>query len=307
MSAADVPAGTPADAPADAPAEVSAGPAGRPAAGSRGRTLRRIAPGLLLVLLALTGPWLAAHPLDTPVTAPYAAAGDGAVLGGDQLGRDVLSRLLHGGSALIGGALLIAVAVTLLATVLGCFAVLHPTLGRAVERAADVLILLPPVLGIMLVALAWPGGGRWAVMAAAVVLGAPYAVRIVASAAAPLARAGYVEAATARGERLSYIALRELLPNLRSTVLALFGLRFVEAVYVISMAGFLQIGPQPPAADWALMVRENAPGILLNPWAVLAPSLAIAVLAISFNLASASLSSRPSHSIRPSRKAVTTP
>ncbi|WP_442272750.1 ABC transporter permease [Streptomyces sp. M-16] len=286
-------------------------PAGRPAgAGSRGRAARRIAPGLLLVLLALTGPWLAAHPLGTPVTAPYAAAGEGAVLGGDQLGRDVLSRLLHGGAALIGGAFLIAVVVTLLATVLGCFAVLHPTLGRAVERAADVLILLPPVLGIMLIALAWPGGGRWAVIAAAVVLGTPYAVRVVASAAAPLARAGYVEAATARGERLSYIALRELLPNLRSTVLALFGLRFVEAVYVISMAGFLQIGPQPPAADWALMVRENAPGILLNPWAVLAPSLAIAVLAISFNLASASLSSGPSRPSRPSRssrKADTTP
>ncbi|KOU24214.1 ABC transporter permease [Streptomyces sp. WM6372] len=261
----------------------------------------RVAPGLLLVILALTGPWLAAHPMDKPVTAPYAAAGDGAPLGGDQLGRDVLSRLLHGGTALIAGALLIAVVVTVLATVAGCAAALRPGLGRAIERTADVFILLPPVLGIMLIALAWPGGGRWAVIAAAIVLGTPYAIRIVASAAAPLASAGYVEAATARGEGTVHIALRELLPNLRSTVLALFGLRFVEAVYVISMAGFLQIGPQPPAADWALMIRENAPGILLNPWSVLAPSLAIAVLAISFNLASASLASRSA------LKAVTTP
>lgn len=267
---------------------------------ARSRTLLRVVPGLLLVILALTGPWLAAHPIDTPVTAPYAAAGDGALLGGDQLGRDVLSRLLHGGTALIAGALLIAFVVTALATVVGCAAVLRPALGRAIERTADVFILLPPVLGIMLIALAWPGGGRWAVIAAAIVLGTPYAIRIVASAAAPLASAGYVEAATARGERTAYIALRELLPNLRATVLALFGLRFVEAVYVISMAGFLQIGPQPPAADWALMIRENAPGILLNPWAVLAPSLAIAVLAISFNLASASLASRSA------LKAVTT-
>ncbi|MFF1496529.1 ABC transporter permease [Streptomyces sp. NPDC058304] len=267
---------------------------------TRSRTLLRVVPGLLLVILALTGPWLAAHPIDTPVTAPYAAAGDGALLGGDQLGRDVLSRLLHGGTALIAGALFIAFVVTALATVVGCAAVLRPALGRAIERTADVFILLPPVLGIMLIALAWPGGGRWAVIAAAVVLGTPYAIRIVASAAAPLASAGYVEAATARGERTAYIALRELLPNLRGTVLALFGLRFVEAVYVISMAGFLQIGPQPPAADWALMIRENAPGILLNPWAVLAPSLAIAVLAISFNLVSASLASRSA------LKAVTT-
>jgi peptide/nickel transport system permease protein len=243
----------------------------------------------------------AAHPLDKPVTAPFAAAGDGAPLGGDQLGRDVLSRLLHGGTALIGSALLVAVVVTALAALAGCFAVLHPAVGRAVERTADVFILLPPVLGIMLIALAWPGGGRWAVISAAIVLGTPYAVRVVASAAAPLAGAGYVEAALAGGESLAYTATRELLPNLRATVLALFGLRFVEAVYVISMAGFLQIGPQPPAADWALMIRENSSGILLNPWAVMAPSLAIAALAISVNLAATSLAPRSA------RKAVTTP
>ncbi|MFE4797204.1 ABC transporter permease [Streptomyces sp. NPDC056708] len=256
---------------------------------TRRRALPRVVPGLLLVILALAGPFLAAHPIDKPVTAPYARAGADAVLGGDQLGRDVLSRLLHGGSALISSALLVAVVVTVLAALLGCCAALRPALGRAVERTADVFILLPPVLGIMLIALAWPGGGRWAVISAAVVLGTPYAVRIVASAAAPLAGSGYIEAATARGEKLWYVAARELLPNLRATVLALFGLRFVEAVYVISMAGFLQIGPQPPAADWALMIRENAPGILLNPWGVIAPSLAIAALAISANLASAFL------------------
>ncbi|MCB5179038.1 ABC transporter permease [Streptomyces antimicrobicus] len=272
-------------------ATATAGPAaGRPRTRpGRARALCRVAPGALLVLLALGGPFLAPHTLDTPVTAPYAPPGGGALLGGDQLGRDVLSRLLHGGTALIASALLVAVAVTLLATLLGCAAVLRPALGRAVERTADVSILLPSVLGIMLVALAWPGGGRGPVVAAAVLLGVPYAVRIVAGAAAPLASSGYVEAAVSRGEGLAYLAVRELLPNLRATVLALFGLRFVEGVYVISMAGFLQIGPQPPAADWALMVRENAPGILLNPWGVLAPSLAVALLAISVNLAANSL------------------
>jgi peptide/nickel transport system permease protein len=78
---------------------------------------------------------------------------------------------------------------------------------------------------------------------------------------------------------------REILPNLRTTVLALLGLRFVAAVYVVATAGFLEIGAQPPAADWALMIRENAEGMLLNPWGVIAPSLAIAVLAVSVNLA----------------------
>ncbi|MDT0452264.1 ABC transporter permease [Streptomyces hesseae] len=250
------------------------------------------APAVILAMLALTGPLLAPHPLDTPVTAPYAGPGDGAILGGDQLGRDVLSRLLHGGDALIASALAVAVVVTCLASVLGCVAVLSPRLGAVVERTADLVILVPPVLGFMLLALAWPGGRRLAVTAAAVVLGTPYAVRVVAAAAAPLAGAGFVEAAIAGGERLWRVALREILPNLRATVLALFGLRFVEAVYVISMAGFLQLGPQPPEADWALMIRENAPGILLNPWSVAAPATAIAALAIATNLAADALAPR---------------
>ncbi|MFE6982546.1 ABC transporter permease [Streptomyces griseus] len=259
----------------------------------RARTVALAAVAVLPLLVALSGPLIAPHTLDTPVTAPFAAPGDGAVLGGDQLGRDVLSRVLHGGTHLIAGALLVAVVITLTATLIGITAVLRPTLGRAVERSADVAILLPPLLGIMLIALAWPGGGRWAVITAAVVLGTPYAVRVVAAAASPLATAGYVEAALTRGESTSYIALREILPNLRGTLLTLFGLRFVEAFYVISMAGFLQIGPQPPASDWSLMVRENASGILLNPWAVIAPSLAIALLAITANLAALSLAPEP--------------
>ncbi|MFB6786980.1 ABC transporter permease [Streptomyces olivaceus] len=255
----------------------------------RGRTLTLVAVAALPLLLSLAGPLIAPNRLDTPVTAPFATAGDGALLGGDQLGRDVLSRVLHGGIPLILGALIVAVVTTVAAILIGCLAVLRPAPGRVVERSADIAILLPPLLGIMLIALAWPGGGRWAVIAAAVLLGTPYAVRVVAAAASPLATAGYVEAALGRGESTAHIALREILPNLRATVLTLFGLRFVEAVYVISMAGFLQIGPQPPASDWSLMVRENASGILLNPWAVIAPSLAIALLAITVNLVTLSL------------------
>ncbi|MFD4792530.1 ABC transporter permease [Streptomyces anulatus] len=263
---------------------MTATPAGATRTALRSRATVLIALAALPLLLAVIGPILAPHALGTPLTAPFAGPGEGAVLGGDQLGRDVLSRVLHGGGLLIAGALLVATVTTAAAALIGCVAVLRPALGRAVERSADIAILLPPLLGIMLIALAWPGGGRWAVIAAAIVLGTPYAIRIVAAAASPLAAAGYVEAALARGESTRYTALREILPNLRSTVLTLFGLRFVEAIYVISMAGFLQIGPQPPASDWSLMIRENAPGILLNPWAVLAPSVAIATVAITVSM-----------------------
>ncbi|MFD7456524.1 MULTISPECIES: ABC transporter permease [unclassified Streptomyces] len=252
-------------------------------------TLLRVLPALLLVAVALCGPWLAPHAIDTPVTAPYAGPGADAVLGGDQLGRDVLSRLLAGGRELVVSALLVAVLVTATAAVLGAVGAVRPVVGRIVERIADVLMLLPAVLGILLVTLSWPGGGRLAVIAAAVALGVPYAVRLAAGAAAPVAATGYVEAAAAGGERLWFLVRREILPNLRATLLALFGLRFVAAVYLVATAGFLQVGPQPPAADWALMIRENSAGILLNPWAVVAPSAAIGLLALSVNLAAAAL------------------
>lgn len=256
----------------------------------RAGVLLRAVPAGLLVLLALTGPLLAPHTVDIPLTFPYATSGEGAILGGDVLGRDVLSRVLAGGAPLIATATGIAVTVTAVATIVGVIAALRPALGRWIERAADLAILLPAVLGIMLIALAWPGGGRLAIGAAATVLGIPYAVRVVAAAAAPIASTGYVEAAAAGGERLWHLAIREVLPNLRSTLLALFGLRFAEGVYVVSVAAFLQLGPQPPEADWALMIRENAAGITLNPWAVAAPCAAIGLLAVSVNLAAEALS-----------------
>lgn len=260
-----------------------------PVSVARRRLALRMLPALLLTAVALAGPWLAPHAVDTPVAAPYAEPGGGAPLGGDQLGRDVLSRVLAGGRELVVTSLLVAVLVTALAAVLGAVSALRPAVGRIVERTCDVLMLLPAVLGILLVTLSWPDGGRLAVVTAAVVLGVPYAVRLVAGAATPVAASGYVEAASVGGERLWYLVVREVLPNLRATLLALFGLRFVAAVYLVATAGFLQVGPQPPAADWALMIRENSGGILLNPWAVLAPSVATGLLAMSVNLAAAAL------------------
>lgn len=249
----------------------------------------RLLPALLLIGLALMGPILAPHAIDVPVTGPYAEPGGGAPLGGDLLGRDVLSRLLAGGRELVVSALVAAVLVTGIAAVSGAVGALRPRVGRVVDRTADLLMLLPAVLGLLLIALSWRDGGRYAIVLAAVVLGVPYAVRLVVGAAAPIAASGYVEAAAAGGERLWQLVFREVLPNLRATLLALFGLRFVAATYLVATAGFLQIGPRPPAPDWALMIRENGPGIMLNPWAVVAPGLLIGLLAMSVNLAAAAL------------------
>jgi peptide/nickel transport system permease protein len=258
----------------------------------RRRALVRLLPALAMTLVAVVGPLLAPHRIDEPVTAPYAPPGAGVPLGGDQLGRDVLSRLLSGGQDLLVMATVIALLVTAIAAVLGAVAALRPGLGQLIERTADTLMLVPVVLALVLVVLSWPGSDQVALVVAAVVLGVPYATRIVAGAAAPIAASGYVETAVASGEWLAYLVWREVLPNLRSTLLALLGLRFVEGVYVVSTAAFLQLGPRPPEANWALMVRENGAGVLLNPWAVVVPALTIGLLALSVNLAADALAPR---------------
>ena len=255
----------------------------------RRRALVLLLPALAMMLLAAVGPLLAPHRIDEPVTAPYAPPVDGFPLGGDQLGRDILSRLLSGGQDLLVMATVIALLVTAIAAVLGAVAALRPGLGQLIERTTDTMMLVPVVLALLLVVLSWPGSDQVALVVAAVVLGVPYATRIVAGAAAPIAASGYVETAVAGGERLAYLVWREVLPNLRATLVALLGLRFVEGVYVVSTAAFLQLGPRPPEANWALMVRENGPGVLLNPWAVVVPALTVGLLALSVNLAADAL------------------
>ncbi|GAA1957348.1 ABC transporter permease [Amycolatopsis minnesotensis] len=249
------------------------------------RTALRLAPALLIMALAVAGPWFAPHDITAPRTAPYASPGPGTPLGGDQIGRDVLSRVLVGGRDLVLASLVVAAAVTGTAAVLGAAAALRPRFGAVLDRVADTVILLPAVLGVLVVGLSVPGSGRLPVVVTAVVLGIPFAARVTAAAAAPIAATGYVETAQAAGESLFSLVWREILPNLRATLLTLLGLRFAAAVGVVATAGFLQIGAQPPAADWALMIGENSDGVLLNPLAVLVPSAAIALLAVGVNLA----------------------
>ncbi|MFD6389504.1 ATP-binding cassette domain-containing protein [Nocardia sp. NPDC060259] len=237
----------------------------------------------LVALVAVVGPLLAPYPAERAVGMPFGPPGGGAVLGTDRLGRDVLSHLLAGGTQLLVVSAVIAVAVTVLSAVLGAVAAVRPRAGSVIELGGDLVILLPAVLGILLVLTAWPQGGVFALITVSLLFGVPYCARIFAAAASSIATSGYVEAAIASGESLSHVVFREILPNLRSVFTTQLGLRFVVAVYLVSTVSFLGV----PALDdnnWANMVRDNASGLLLNPWAVLAPSAAIAIVAVGVNL-----------------------
>jgi peptide/nickel transport system permease protein len=258
-----------------------------------------VLPALVVVIAAALGPSLATRSAEEAVGIPFARPGADTLLGTDRLGRDVLAQLLYGGWGLLLLAGVIALAVTGLSCVLGAVAALRPRVGALIEGGADFAILLPAVLGILLVLTAWPDAGVYGLVVVALLFGTPYCARVFAAAAAGVAASGYVEVAQASGETLPHLVFREVVPNLREVLVAQLGLRFVEGVYVVSTASFLQLPTTLGASNWAVMVRENSSGMLLNPWSVLAPSLAIAVVAVSVNLAVTSFDQH-----RPRRRAI---
>ncbi|WP_269855149.1 ABC transporter ATP-binding protein/permease [Streptomyces sp. RPT161] len=249
--------------------------------------LRAIVAGAVLaaaVLLALLGPLLAPHGTGEVLDMPYGPAGGSTPLGTDHLGADVLSRFLAGGRTLVLLSLAALAAAYALGASAGMLAALRGgRIDAVVLRVADVLLSLPAFLLLSLTVVAL-GRGVAGVGAATAVVLLPEIVRVVRATTLQALQHDYVEAAVARGERTAYVLLREVLPNLAPVLAADAAVRFVGAVFVVSTAGFLGYGAQPPAADWGLMVLENRDGLSLQPLAVAVPAVGILVLLLAANL-----------------------
>ncbi|ANY08118.1 ABC transporter permease [Pseudonocardia sp. HH130630-07] len=241
-------------------------------------------PVLLLVILA--GPELAPHTATAPVGPPYTPPGAGGLLGTDHLGRDVASRVLHGGRPMLLTSVLAALAGSGLGVLAGVTTALAAPGRRWVEtvvvRPLDMLAALPPILVLLLVLTALPGRGG--LVLAVVLSGVPLSARITRAAAEQVVGRAHVEVAVARGESWGWLLGREVLPLVAGTVLADVGIRFVTAVYLVAAAGFLGLGTS--ASDWGLLIVEALPGAALQPWALLTPVLGIALLAVAANLGS---------------------
>lgn len=245
----------------------------------------RFIPLAILILFLIAGP-LMVGPLGLPgpdaqVGIPFAGPGASAPLGTDHLGRDVASAVLTGGGGLVATAAAIGVIVTAVASVVGCISALHPRTGMTIDAVADASILIPPVLVIMIVAVVWPGAGNAVLILTCSIIGVPYAARVIAGAAAGVASRGWVVAARAGGAPVWQVIFIDMLPNMRKVIAAVLGLRIVEALYLVSVASFLGVAGGLGDVAWSAMVRANAPGILINPAAVLAPSVMLAVAAVA--------------------------
>lgn len=263
----------------------------RPAASPSRRRVRARTQALAVLVgavlaVGLAGPWLAPLSATELVAAPYAAPAPAHLLGTDHLGRDTLSRLLLGAPPVVLTTVAATVVTVALGTLAGLSAALlahrRPAAEGLVMRPFDALAALPPMLALLLILTAVPS--RVGVVLAACVAGAPLSARVVRAAALPVLRRPHVELSLARGERWSWVLRHEVLPLVATTVLADAGLRFVFSLYLVSAAGFLGVGVS--GSDWGTLVHEALPGAALQPWALLAPLILIAFLAVGVNLLS---------------------
>jgi peptide/nickel transport system permease protein len=240
----------------------------------------------LVVGIAVVGPLVAPHPIDAPIGIPGQGPSAAAPLGTDFLGRDVLSRLLHGGLPVIELSLVTICLTYLIGVGIGMLAGLsRSALDSILMRTVDIFLVFPPLL-LLLVLLAGAGSGRGVLMIGIVLVLFPGVARLVRTGTLEVSTTGYVEAAVARGESRLAIMRREVLPNVAPAILADLGVRFGSAVVLAASVNFLGLGVRPPTADWGLMVAENRPFIVSNPWAVVMPAVLLAALTVAVNLLS---------------------
>ncbi len=242
----------------------------------------------ILVLLAATcllGGALAPHdPEAMNVLARFRAPGSGFWLGSDEFGRDTLSRLLVGARATVPLAVAATLIGTLTGAVIGTFsAYLGGSWDEAIMRTVDAIMAIPGLLLALLVANTL-GKGSFNAMLAIAVAFAPGMARVTRSVALTVRRQDYVSAAIARGERVSWIVLGEMLPNVAAPVVIETTIRVAFAVMLFATLSFLGLGAQPPASEWGLMVSEARRFLHQAPWMIVAPGAAIALTAIGFNL-----------------------
>ena len=229
-------------------------------------------------------PWIAPYGQAELVGDVWAAPSAQSWLGLDNLGRDILSRLLFGGRTSVTLALLI----TVLSFVIGIFlgfaaATTRRWVDIALSRMVDTLLAIPSLI-MALVVLSVLGTSLPVLVGTIAVLEATRVFRVSRSVAMNIVVLDYVEAARLRGEGLWWVMRREVLPNALPPLIAEFGLRFCFSLLFVASLSFLGLGVQPPEADWGSMVHDNATAINFGGIAPLLPAAAIALLTIGVNL-----------------------
>src|SRR5215467_4998626 len=242
-----------------------------------------LALALFVVGVAVVGPFLAPYSPYALVTLAFAKPSAHFLLGGDFLGRDVLSRVLTGGwLLLVMAACATAIGIAGGATAGVSAAYLRGRSDGIIMRSVDVILSFPQIVFALLL-LSLLGPKLWLITIAVGFSHAPQVARVIRSATLDLTERDFVKAAELQGMRPTRVMVREIMPNLVSPLMVEAGLRLTYSIVIISGLAFLGFGQAPPASNWGLMINENRSGLPLNPWAVIVPAALIALLTIGTN------------------------
>jgi peptide/nickel transport system permease protein len=239
-----------------------------------------------LTCLAVLAPWLAAHPPDrSSLSERWLPPGRGHALGTDELGRDVLARLLHAGrvSLLVGYG--VGFLVALAGVAVGGVAGYHGgVVDSVLMRAVDVLLAIPTLPLYLILAALLPGGGVGRVILILAAFAWPPAARLVRAQVLALREETFVEAARAAGASGARVLLRHILPHAVGPAVVAATLAAGHAILSESALSYLGLGIAPPTASWGNMLHRASDYLWTAPWLAVAPGCAIALAVLGFNL-----------------------
>lgn len=238
---------------------------------------------VLYVLVALFAPVLAPYGETQVVGDGFAPWSGQFLLGTDNLGRDMFSRLVYGARNTLGIAFLTTVLAFLLGGLSGLIAAIKGGwVDQVLSRLVDILMAIPQLIFALLI-LSVVGTNATSLVLVIALLDSTRVFRLSRAVAMTVVVQDFVEAARLRGEGLWWLVTREVLPNAAAPLIAEFGLRFCFVFLFISALSFLGLGIQPPTADWGSMVRDNAVLITFGDISPLLPALAVALITVSVN------------------------
>lgn len=205
-------------------------------------------------------------------------------MGFDALGRDAFSRFLAGGLyALLAAVIAFAVGASI-GLGLGLLSAYRGgKIDASLTWISEVLIGFPSLV-LMMIIVAALGSSFWVLVGALTIVGVPRIFRIVRASALEVRGNAYIEIAEARGESRTYILFREILPSVMPPFLVDAGIRIPAYILLVASLSFLNLGVQPPASDWGLIISENRAALTFQPYVVVGPILALALLMVGINI-----------------------
>ncbi len=248
---------------------------------------------LVLGAAAIAAPWIAPRsPTAQDLSQRFAPPSAGHLLGTDDFGRDVLSRIIHGSrSALLVGVVSVTIAVAL-GMAAGLLAAMSSGLvDNVVMLVMDSLLSFPTVL-LAITVVSFLGYGLTQVMIAIGVIYSPTFARLVRAEALVIKTEEYVEASRSLGSRSLKVVFRHIVPNLSGKVIVQASVTFALAVVVEASLSYLGLGTQPPTPSWGLMLKDARNYLVQAPWMALYPGLVLAFTVLSFNVIGDTLSER---------------